>query len=191
MEAALPNGRNDVCPETLQNLAPTDQERVDLVIFWIALLERRLAQGIALARRATFVDMNVVALKEDAVDGNDFPRLEEEDIADHDVVDGHEALRSVPDDLDVALFLLPLVARNQSQPYIEGTRRESQLRVELLELSLFLVVVDWGGEVSVRRRREEKRDRPDPTMTTMKMAIVIATPSTQSTYVPNEPDRRA
>lgn len=159
----LADGGDQVAAGTLDNLAAREDEAVGLAALarlapLLALGVRRLADLVRLARRRRFVRAHVVPGDEHAVDGQDLARLELEDVADNDLVDVEEPLApAAADRLDVAILLLG---------------------VEQAELALLLVVVDtsdhcgWSALLLLSAR---------DALTTIRMATMIARPSTQST----------
>ena len=99
----LPNCDNNIRADTFKNLAPADEEAIGMLeavrvllpiaVAQLALVERlhaerilRLADDVALARRARLVAAHVVPAEEDAVAGDDLAGLEERDVADDDVL---------------------------------------------------------------------------------------------------------
>jgi hypothetical protein len=64
---------------------------------------RGFADGIGFTSGTGLVAANVVARKEDTVDGDDFSGFDEEDVTDEDIVDRHEAFLARAEDLDVTV----------------------------------------------------------------------------------------
>lgn len=101
---------SDVATDTLKDLGPRKEERVAFALFGaVELLERRLADSIRFTSGARLVAANVVTGEEETIARQDLSWLDAEDVTDDDVVDGHELLVAVADDLDVAFFLLGAV----------------------------------------------------------------------------------
>jgi uncharacterized protein YidB (DUF937 family) len=127
---ALADADDDVAAAALENLAAGEHEAIGVgALLGLQPLDGLgigdLADGVGLAGSGRFVAANVVTAKEDAVDGNDFSGFELEDVANDDIVDIEQTLLAVAEGFDVAFLFLG---------------------VELLELSLFLEVIDGADE---------------------------------------------
>lgn len=142
MERVLTNVGSDVLSDSLEDLGSREEEAIDLALFGaIELLKRSLANGVRFSSSARLVAANVVAREEETVDGEDFSRLDVEDVTDDDVVDRHETLGTVADDLDVALLLLS-AAKGKEVSEESQVGEEQDYSLELLELTLLLPIVD-------------------------------------------------
>ena len=123
VERTLADGDDNIRADTFKNFAPADEEAIGMLeafrvllpigLSQLALVERlhavrvlRLADDVALARRAGLVAAHVVPAEEDAVAGDDLAGLEERDVADDDGVHADAARDARADDGDRALVLL-------------------------------------------------------------------------------------
>lgn len=107
VERVLTDIGSDILSDSLEDLGSRKEEAIDLALLGaIELFERSFANGVRFSSSARLVAANVVAREEETVDGEDLSRLNVEDVTDDDIVDGHETLGAIADDLDVAFFLL-------------------------------------------------------------------------------------
>ncbi len=95
--------------------------------------------------------------EEDYVAGNNLTRLNQRDVADHDLFDVHDHLNTIPNDRDTALVLL-LAGR--------------------LELTFLLPVIEKTDHDLLRAHIVTEGSKLGGVLTTMRIATVIATPST-------------
>lgn len=104
VERVATDGSDDVLADALEDLGTGDEEAIDLAVrVGGEVFVRGFANGVGLSRCARLVAADVVTGEEDTIDRDNFSRLDEEDVADEDVVDAHEAFVTGAEDLDVAI----------------------------------------------------------------------------------------
>jgi len=178
VETLLTDGNDDVLAITFEDLGTRNHKAVGVGVGGVecmdvgtlalglfpehdAVVVADLLDGVRLSGRPGFVALDVVAGNEDAVAQNDLARLEEGDITDEEFLYVDDALDTGPDDLDATLLLLV---------------------VEDTDLPLLLPIIKrtnhdlWKCGLARGIWCHNRK-----TQTAMKMATMMATPSTQST----------